>query len=539
MTKNIKTLLFRNSPIKIQLAGKNTGNVGPAGIKSDFRPERATGAAKYSTVGLALDKIFIDKEVDAYENSEHVFVTFLSNGTRYACFCNGIQNEWVGEAPVSSASLLLPIVVYTLSDGYYGYNKDELIKCFKKIKENENVEEEVLKFCDSFYYGFVMNENHEQIENKNEEIDKNIIKEAIKTNVLTHMKLFDGLSNIELGMKESLEEIEPLECGGMSEQTYKVEYNFWDEDQNSRIPSETFLDTYVQTDITTSIAKKIKYRLNKVIDRINSGISGIDAIGSDYINLLLVGRPATGKTSLANAVAAMTGLPIYEIPFSKNTEEDIIEGKNKVKEGKIDFVETEFLKAYEHGGIIVCEEINLADPAVVMGSMGQAIEYPFVVMKDGYIPVRRHPLCVIIGTMNTGTAGSKQLNQALSSRFKCTYILDDPTKETFISILSSKGYEKNKCKYVYEAYTRIMEFLKDPHNAQEELCENITLRGCFGALECMEEGEEPKEALRHSLIGKIGESDLEAAAKVNENVIETLNELGSTRGAKRLRRVAR
>ena len=54
------------------------------------------------------------------------------------------------------------------------------------------------------------------------------------------------------------------------------------------------------------------------------------------------GRPATGKTTLANAVGAMTQLPVSSIPFSKNTEEDTIEGKNKVVNGQIDFVETEF-----------------------------------------------------------------------------------------------------------------------------------------------------------------------------------------------------
>ena len=128
-------------------------------------------------------------------------------------------------------------------------------------------------------------------------------------------------------------------------------------------------------------------------------MTGVEAIENDYINCLMVGRPSTGKTTVANAIAAMTGMPIYTVPFSKNTEEDTVEGKNKVVDGKIGFVETDFLKAYEHGGIIVCEEINLADPGVVMGSIGQAIEKPFILMKDGYIPIRRHPLCVIIGTI--------------------------------------------------------------------------------------------------------------------------------------------
>ena len=306
------------------------------------------------------------------------------------------------------------------------------------------------------------------------------------------------------------------------ESDYEVKFDGWTEEQRTRIPSKKVLDTFVMTPETISIAKKVKFRMDKVIKRMQAGKEGVEAIGGDYINLLMVGRPSTGKTTIANAVAAMTGMPIYTVPFSKHTEEDTVEGKNKVVEGKIGFVETEFLKAYEHGGIIVCEEINLADPGVVMGSMGQAIEKPFIVMRDGYIPVRRHPLCIVIGTMNTGTAGSKQLNQALSSRFKCTYTLEDPDRNTFINILAAQGYPKKNCRYVYDAYNKIITYLKKPEQSQEELCENITLRGCFGALECVEEGQTFKEALNNTLVGKIAEVDLEVANQVKMAVIDSL-----------------
>ena len=157
-----------------------------------------------------------------------------------------------------------------------------------------------------------------------------------------------------------------------------------------------------------------------------------------------------------------------------------------------------------------------------MGSMGQAIEKPFIVMRDGYIPVRRHPLCIVIGTMNTGTAGSKQLNQALSSRFKCTYTLEDPDRNTFINILAAQGYPKKNCRSVYDAYNKIITYLKKPEQSQEELCENITLRGCFGALECVEEGQTFKEALNNTLVGKIAEVDLEVANQVKMAVIDSL-----------------
>lgn len=532
MRKRISDLLFRKSKTDIRLADTQTGNYGAAGVQCSLHPEGSTKAAKYSTIGLILDKIFLDKEVLAYESEEAIYTKFTHKGYLYEACYDGNDIQWVGEMPNEEYLLLVPVVVFSLSAAHSREDSyDELKSYFQNIKEGLNTKEAVLLFCDCFYYGFHTSEGHSEFNSETNAFDSKVISRAISTGVFNQMKAFS-----EIGPVVSIDidsETDSIETKVSTTASYEITYDFWEEEEKAKIPSRRMLDNYVQTEVTDSIARKIKYRLDKVIGRINSGVEGIEAIGNDYINILLVGRPATGKTTLANAVGAITGLPVYEIPISKNTEEDTIEGKNKVVNGQIDFVETEFLKAYEHGGIIVLEEINLADPAVIMGSLGQAIEYPFIVMKDGYKPVRRHPLCIVIGTMNTGTAGSKQLNQALSSRFKCTYTLADPDKKTFVDILASKGFEKDKCRYIYDAYSSIMEYLKDPRQNQEGLCENITLRGCFGALECMEEGDDPKTAINNTLVGKIAEVDLEAAKGVRDNVVDSFRELGGSRRRRR------
>jgi hypothetical protein len=145
-------------------------------------------------------------------------------------------------------------------------------------------------------------------------------------------------------------------------------------------------------------------------------------------------------------------------------------------------------------------------------------------MKDGYEPVRRHPLCVIIGTMNIGTYGSKGVNQALSSRFKQSYALNDPEKNDFINILMKQGYEKKVCTWVYNAYDKIISYLKSPSVNADDIAINVTLRGCIGALENIEEGEDPKDAIHNTLVGKIGEVDLELAEDVYKSVVLSLPE---------------
>jgi MoxR-like ATPase len=202
-------------------------------------------------------------------------------------------------------------------------------------------------------------------------------------------------------------------------------------------------------------------------------------------------------------------------------------------------VETDALKAIEHGGILVLEEINLADPSVIMGALGQCIEAPFVLMKNGYEAIRRHPLLVVVGTMNIGTYGSKSINQALSSRFKQAYILNDNKEDDFINILKqqvtsssitvdessikAEEYEpieikEKHIKWVYMAYDKIINILKSPEKNAEDIALSVTMRGCIGALENIEEGEAPKEAIKNTLIGKIAEADLEMATDIAEDI---------------------
>ena len=540
-TIKLPELLYRatrtNTPEEMEFAPNVKVNMrGAAGICSIARPESAIGNAKYSTLFKVIAYFFNPKsKIRLLESSSAVYTSFEYKEKVYEVVFDGIEMKWTGEVAPGFLQLI-PVFAYTLSNLYDAKEvKDELKGCIelieklqkekKSITYETQIQKALLMLCDSFYYGYAKENNILA------SIEYGITKEQCNASIES------GLFNV-IEPLSFCQNSDPVETASGEEspktESFKIKYSDWTEEQKLNIPPESLLDTFIMTNTALSIAKKIKYRMDKCVGRMKKGKTGLDAIGSDYINLLMVGRPSTGKTTIANAVAAMTGMPIYTIPISKNTEEDTIEGKNKVVDGKIDFVETDFLKAYQNGGIVVLEEINLADPGVIMGSLGQAIEKPFIVMKDGYIPVKRHPLCVVIATMNTGTAGSRQLNQALSSRFKSTYVLDDPDKNTFIDILAANGYGKRTCQYVFNAYTKICTYLKDPSQSQEELCDNLTLRGCLGALEAIEEGQNAKEALRNTLIGKIAEVDLEVARAVNDNVINSLPELVTKRSSSML-----
>lgn len=506
----VSDLLYRTRSKAVKIIDKEINQAGASGICCSFRPSSSSSrAAKYSTVCTVLDLMLVDKCVEAMEGTDNIYTKFTYKDIVYECVYSYQEDDlkWISSEP-EGAGLLVPIVAYAISSNNTGDEAEELKTYFKEIceaKTQEEKEQSVLLFCDAFYYSIGKDL---RISSFPKDLNRIVIDRGKTSGYFTTIEALKNYSAAPSAVTEA-----PLE--EEKEEDYKIEYSDWSEEQKGKVPPESILDTFVMTPVAEVIAKKVKYRMTNVIKKMEAGQTGVNAIGKDCVNLLLVGRPGTGKTTIINAIAAMTGMPIYTVPISKHTEESFAEGINKIVEGKISFVETELLKAFEHGGIIVCEEINLADPGVIMGSLGQALEYPYVIMKDGYKPVYRHPLCIIIGTMNTGTAGSRQLNEALSSRFKNTYILDDPDKKDFLKILSSKGYTMKNCRYVYQKYEQIMNYLKDPKNGgHEDLCGNITIRSCFGALESIEEGVNQEDAIISSIVGKIGERDLEVAREL-------------------------
>lgn len=482
---------------------------------------------KLNGLALALDEILLKKNVVGYK----------SKGSSDICVVTRYDGESMEGALISPAAYTvtndydnnLGLLVFTAVN-LIAQDEMNMADIFQRLQtvvsdpnywsdpeKQEAVVDLIGKFCDKGYQ--YLRDTDGMTIDITEGLSPEQVTQAIKTGTLTPLSVFDKYSSIS-GSPKAIEDKEKAKVIDF-EKDLIVNYDGWTEDQKRNIPQGE-LSSYVMTQQAESIAKKIKYRMDKVNENLKNGLTGTDAISNNYINILLVGEPGTGKTKMSYVIADMVKMPIYTIPISKNTEEDTFEGKNKVIEGQISFAETDFIKAYENGGIIVLEEINLADPAVIMGSLGQAIEFPFVVMKDGYKPVRRHPMCIIIATMNTGTSGSKALNQALSSRFKQSYILADPDKQLFVKILNKRFKDKKTCRWVAQAYKKIKDYLSSQEVNREDLCQNLSMRACFGALENIEEGEDKKTAVINTMVGKIAEVDLEIANRIKSTVVASL-----------------
>lgn len=521
------SLLYAHKGEVVEVIDTPIGRNGAAGAGvSSLRPAGLMAGAKLSAIATVFDLLF------KYAGSVSV------------CYCKDIETVYVeiigasffatkdsllsGGTPVKQKYAAIPLLFLELLAG----ENNELKNLFSDICHDYEMtglvdKTDVFKFCDSFYYGYA----------KNAEVTEGNVTEAEAQAAFRGndwqienfgMPKFFGEPKAVKPEKKA-KKTKKSEKGAdflqkCKEGAFRVAYE-WPEELKEFVVPVSFLDKYEATVEFEEIVRKIKFHTDKILERMDMGLTGADAIGEDVLNILLVGKPGTGKTVLINAVGAATGIPVGVTVGNKHTDEDEYEGKTKIVDGKPTFVETTSLLFQRLGGIDDNEEINLPDPSVTMGGLGQKLVYPYIVKRNGYETVVRHPLNIIFGTMNVGTNGSNPLNQALANRFSNTFILDDPTKETFINILV-KASKKSRaaCEWVYKAYEQTVAYLKSPEVNEEEICQNLSIRTCLGALNNMEEGQTPIRALVNSIIGAIAVVDLEVARKCQRETIEMLPE---------------
>ena len=303
---------------------------------------------------------------------------------------------------------------------------------------------------------------------------------------------------------------------------YLIDYE-WSEEARKRITPLKFLETYVPNEIFFKALKKLSYRLGNVLGRMKETEDYQEALGRwDHVEMSMIGTPGSGKTITVYALSAALGIPVWEEDLSHNTDEDAFQGKTKLVQGKPMAVPTEVLEGVEQGGIVLLEEVNLPQAAVVMGALGQCVEYPFTLKKDGYETIHRHPLCVFVSTMNVGTAGSKAVSEPFSNRFRTSYLFEDAERKEFVeTLMKTSGMKKYICEWVYDTYSKIVEALKSTSFGAadtESILLSLSLRSCEGVLQGIEEGLKPKEAVYDSLVNKIAERDLVAAEQVRDLV---------------------
>ena len=215
-------------------------------------------------------------------------------------------------------------------------------------------------------------------------------------------------------------------------------------------------------------------------------------------NLLLSGGKATGKNILAEILAYIFGRPSYNISFHVNVDSAALVGTDTFIDNEVRLRKGMVTLCAENGGFGVFDEINMANNDAV-SVLHAALDYRGIIDIPGYDRIELHPATRFIGTMNYGYAGTKELNEALVSRF---LVINMPKQDEETVQLILKTYfpeiKENALKQFVGLFMDLQ--LKAEHS--EISTKSVDIRGMIGALKTIQTGLKPTSAVNMGITNK-------------------------------------
>lgn len=215
-------------------------------------------------------------------------------------------------------------------------------------------------------------------------------------------------------------------------------------------------------------------------------------------NVLLSGSKATGKNILAENLAWIFGRPSYNISFNVNTDSSSLIGTDTFVDNEVRLRKGPVYQCAENGGFGVFDEINMAKNDAV-SVLHATLDYRRLIDVPGYDKIELHPATRFIGTMNYGYAGTRELNEALVSRF---LVIDMPalTKENLYRIIRH-DYPEIK-EEALDAFGGLFLDLQEKADNSEISTKCMDLRGLLSALGAVKIGLTPWQAVQMGIINK-------------------------------------
>lgn len=216
-------------------------------------------------------------------------------------------------------------------------------------------------------------------------------------------------------------------------------------------------------------------------------------------NLLLAGPKATGKNVLAENLAWIFGRPCWNVSFHVNVDASYLIGTDTFDGEKVVFRPGPVYQCARYGGFGILDEINMAKNEA-MAVLHATLDYRRILEVSGYDRIVLHPAARFIGTMNYGYAGTRELNEALGSRF---LVLQMPTiSEKQLDLLLKTEYPKigrNMCRQLSAIFYEL-----DAKAESAEISPRaVDLRGLLDAVALMRLGLSPLDACDMGLTNKV------------------------------------
>lgn len=217
----------------------------------------------------------------------------------------------------------------------------------------------------------------------------------------------------------------------------------------------------------------------------------------DGKDLLLMGEKATGKNVLADNLGFAFGRPMFDISMHVNIDAASLIGADTFKEGEVRFRPGAAHNVAKYGGFGVLDELNMAKNEA-MAVLHALLDDRGVIDVPGYDRMYRHTCSRFIATMNYGYVGTRELNEALVSRFTVIHVKHLDNKG-LINLLNSKyaGLTDN-VKY----FAKLFGDLQAKAKSGEISTRAVDLRGIIDAIGLIDRGIKPLVAVHSCVVNK-------------------------------------
>lgn len=248
----------------------------------------------------------------------------------------------------------------------------------------------------------------------------------------------------------------------------------------------------LEDNLEERISKSEKYFYGK--DILSMSIS---AILEDQ-NILLSGPKATGKNLLADNLSEIFNRPQWNTSFHINTDSTTLIGTDTFIDNEVKLRRGSVYECAINGGFGVFDEINMAknDAIAVLHS---ALDHRKIIDVPGYERINLHPATRFIGTMNYEYAGTKELNEALVSRFM---VIDIPAVEEDKLMFILKDEFEDADEEKLNQFAGIFLDLQLKSQNGEISTKSIDLRGLIGSLKTIRRGLDPSLAISMGITSK-------------------------------------
>ncbi len=215
-------------------------------------------------------------------------------------------------------------------------------------------------------------------------------------------------------------------------------------------------------------------------------------------NILLTGPKATGKNILAETLAYIFNRPAYNVSFHVNTSSAELIGTDTFEDNQVKLRRGSIYQCAQYGGFGILDEINMAKNDAV-SVLHATLDHRRSIDVPGYHKIDLHPAARFIGTMNYGYAGTKELNEALVSRF---LVIDMPSQSAeTLGFIIRTSYPQVKPEAV-EQFVGLFLDLQLKADNSEISTKALDLRGLLAALGTIQTGLRPLQAVRMGVTNK-------------------------------------